>query len=393
MGIVKQQDIEKAFFKAFSFGGLMHLCFDWLQHKYDLGFYCSKEQEEKPKQSMPEKLQHYYDVTMPEEIYKLADAFDDSVIQYTESSLLDEISTNIDRLNGKEQERYIYSLLKPFKEYSDNLNPIEVIKQLRGEVDGIMGIKDTQKDLKMWENMPQDEQLYNVNGEPCGTVQEEVEACKHFIEEYKYRIERAEYKADKYREIVNSITDTKEKTVEHCFDNLLQVVYMYATRLDALLLEKGINMMWYQEESGIYILTRRDITLLQEYCGSYKLARKYIDEALPQTDPQQMTKLVVDDNLPSKITQKEVECYEKAINSGMAEKTEDGYKWLYNNGSKASLAYFLYKLFNPNGTGQIPYQRLNKLWNVTRLDSALSQTLYAKHPQPWRTQIESLFTI
>ena len=105
-----------------------------------------------------------------------------------------------------------------------------------------------------------------------------------------------------------------------------------------------------------------------------------------------MTKLVVDDNLPSKITQKEVECYEKAINSGMAEKTEDGYKWLYNNGSKASLAYFLYKLFNPNGTGQIPYQRLNKLWNVTRLDSALSQTLYAKHPQPWRTQIESLFT-
>lgn len=41
MGIVKQQDIEKAFFKAFSFGGLMHLCFDWLQHKYDLGFYCS----------------------------------------------------------------------------------------------------------------------------------------------------------------------------------------------------------------------------------------------------------------------------------------------------------------------------------------------------------------
>jgi hypothetical protein len=290
MGIVKQQDIEKAFFKAFSFGGLMHLCFDWLQHKYDLGFYCSKEQEEKPKQSMPEKWQHYYDVTMPEEIYKLADAFDDSVIQYTESSLLDEISTNIDRLNGKDQERYIYSLLKPFKEYSDNLNPIEVIKQLRGEVNGIMGIKDTQKDLKMWENMPQDEQLYNVNGEPCGTVQEEVEACKHFIEECKYRIERAEYKADKYREIANSITDTKEKTVEHCFDNLLQVVYMYATRLDALLLEKGINLMWYQKESGIYILTRRDITLLQEYCGCYKLARKYIDEALPQTEPQHTTR-------------------------------------------------------------------------------------------------------
>lgn len=392
MGIVKQQDIEKAFFKAFSFGGLMHLCFDWLQHKYDLGFYCSKEQEEKPKQSMTEKWQHYYDVTMPEEIYKLADAFDDSVIQYTESSLLDEISTNIDRLNGKEQERYIYSLLKPFKEYSDNLNPIEVIKQLRGEVDGIMGIKDTQKDLKMWENMPQDEQLYNVNGEPCGTVQEEVEACKHFIEEYKYRIERAEYKADKYREIANSITDIKEKTVEHCFDNLLQVVYMYATRLDALLLEKGINLMWYQKESGIYILTRRDITLLQEYCGSYKLARKYIDEALPQTEPQQITKIGVKNNSLSKLTKAEVEYYVKAVKSGMAEKTEDGYKWKYNNGSKASLAYFLDKIFNPDGTGQIPFTKLNVLWGVSRLDSALDKAINAKNPQQWRTDIDKLFT-
>lgn len=380
MGIVKQQDIEKAFFKAFSFGGLMHLCFDWLQHKYDLGFYCSKEQEEKPKQSMPE------------EIYKLADAFDDSVIQYTESSLLDEISTNIDRLNGKEQERYIYSLLKPFKEYSDNLNPIEVIKQLRGEVDGIMGIKDTQKDLKMWENMPQDEQLYNVNGEPCGTVQEEVEACKHFIEEYKYRIERAEYKADKYREIANSITDIKEKTVEHCFDNLLQVVYMYATRLDALLLEKGINLMWYQKESGIYILTRRDITLLQEYCGSYKLARKYIDEALPQTEPQQITKIGVKNNSLSKLTKAEVEYYGKAVKSGMAEKTEDGYKWKYNNGSKASLAYFLNKIFNPDGTGQIPFKKLDVLWDVSRLDSALDKAINAKNPQQWRTDIDKLFT-
>lgn len=392
MGIVKQQDIEKAFFKAFSFGGLMHLCFDWLQHKYDLGFYCSKEQEEKPKQSMTEKWQHYYDVTMPEEIYKLADAFDDSVIQYTESSLLDEISTNIDRLNGKEQERYIYSLLKPFKEYSDNLNPIEVIKQLRGEVDGIMGIKDTQKDLKMWENMPQDEQLYNVNGEPCGTVQEEVEACKHFIEEYKYRIERAEYKADKYREIANSITDIKEKTVEHCFDNLLQVVYMYATRLDALLLEKGINLMWYQKESGIYILTRRDITLLQEYCGSYKLARKYIDEALPQTEPQQITKIGVKNNSLSKLTKAEVEYYGKAVKSGMAEKTEDGYKWKYNNGSKASLAYFLNKIFNPDGTGQIPFKKLDVLWDVSRLDSALDKAINAKNPQQWRTDIDKLFT-
>ena len=152
----------------------------------------------------------------------------------------------------------------------------------------------------------------------------------------------------------------------------------------------NIDKQKYSDNREIFVFWVRFIECKKYLEANIKaLLEEY---GLNSGEPQQMTKLVVDDNLPSKITQKEVECYEKAINSGMAEKTEDGYKWLYNNGSKASLAYFLYKLFNPNGTGQIPYQRLNKLWNVTRLDSALSQTLNAKNPQRWRTQIESLFT-
>ena len=152
----------------------------------------------------------------------------------------------------------------------------------------------------------------------------------------------------------------------------------------------NIDKQKYSDNREIFVFWVRFIECKKYLEANIKaLLEEY---GLNRGETQQMTKLVVDDNLPSKITKKEVECYEKAINSGMAEKTEDGYKWLYNNGSKASLAYFLYKLFNPNGTGQIPYQRLNKLWNVTRLDSALSQTLNAKHPQRWRTQIESLFT-
>lgn len=96
--------------------------------------------------------------------------------------------------------------------------------------------------------------------------------------------------------------------------------------------------------------------------------------------------------LTSDMTTKEFIYYDKAIEFGMAEKTDNGYKWLYNNGSKASLAYFLYKLFCPKGTGQIPFKRLNILWNVTRMDSALNQVLSAKNNQPWRVQIDCLFT-
>ena len=105
--------IEKKFFKAFEFGGVVNLCFDWIINKYDLGFYMSKEDEEKPKEALPDKWQHHYDVTLPQEIKKRTEDFDDSVIRYTDSPLMDEIANNIDALTGKERDRYIFSLLKP----------------------------------------------------------------------------------------------------------------------------------------------------------------------------------------------------------------------------------------------------------------------------------------
>lgn len=386
----KEKEIENKFFKAFMFGGVMHSCFDWLQHKYNLGFYISKEDEEKPQKPESKDWQNFYDVIMPEKIKEMAEAFDDSVIMNAESPLIDEIGNNLNGLNAKECERYIYSLLTPFKEYSDNIHPYEVIKELKGNVVGIMGIKDNERDLKIWESMPQDEQLYDINGQPSGTPREQVEACKHFIKEYKYRIERAEYKSKKYYEIVNCINE--ESTVEKYFELLFSVVCQYATRLDALLLERGINLMWYQEQSGIYILTHRDITQLEWYLGSYKLARMYIEEAIPKTEtPQNLDKEISKNDLPSRLTKDEALYYNKAIEKGFAKENDNGYKWLYNKGSKASLAYFLYKIFSPNGMGQIPFKRLDMLWGVKRLDSALTQTLNAKHTQQWRTQIDSLF--
>lgn len=92
---------------------------------------------------------------------------------------------------------------------------------------------------------------------------------------------------------------------------------------------------------------------------------------------------------PEELTEREIKYYGKAIEAGMAKKTENGYKWL---NSKASLAYFLYKLFDQNGTGQIPFKRLEKLWSAKRLDTALRQALNTKYKQSWRTQIDNLFT-
>lgn len=305
------KNIEKEFFKAFEFGGVVNLCFNWMRHKYDLGFYISKEDEEKPKKVLSDEWQHHYDVTLPQEIEKMTEDFDESVICYTDSPLMDEIANNIDSLTGKERDRYIFSLLKPFKEFCDEVHPKAIIKQLKGEVEGILGIKDFEKDLAMWKSMPQNEQLKDENGKVWGTPKEEANASKEFIEKYKYRIERANYVANKYREILNETSYKKEdKTVEKCLDCFWHIITLFANRLDALLLERGINLLWYQQESGIYLKPYRYIHDVDLLIGSYELAKKYIDEALPKLDSQQQT-----------------ECLQQAqaLNSTQVNKTE-----LYN---------------------------------------------------------------
>lgn len=94
---------------------------------------------------------------------------------------------------------------------------------------------------------------------------------------------------------------------------------------------------------------------------------------------------------PKQETEREKKYFAKAIEAGLMEKTDSGYRWLHNNGLKASLGYFLNRVFNPRGTAQIPYQRMESLFNVSRLDTATDQTLTAKKPQKWRKEIDMLF--
>ncbi len=90
-------------------------------------------------------------------------------------------------------------------------------------------------------------------------------------------------------------------------------------------------------------------------------------------------------------TEREKKYFAKAIEAGLMEKDGDSYRWLHNNGLKASLGYFLNRVFNPKGTAQIPCKRLGVLFGVTRLDTVIYQAVNPKKPQKWRTEIDNLF--
>ena len=94
---------------------------------------------------------------------------------------------------------------------------------------------------------------------------------------------------------------------------------------------------------------------------------------------------------PQQETEREKEYFAKAIEAGLMEETDSGYKWLHNNGMKASLGYFLKCVFDPKGTERIPFKSLEALFGVARLDTVIRQVLDAKNNQKWRKDIDILF--
>lgn len=98
-----------------------------------------------------------------------------------------------------------------------------------------------------------------------------------------------------------------------------------------------------------------------------------------------------DNKQPQQETEREKEYFAKAIKAGLMKKDGENYKWLHNNGLQSSLGYFLKMVFNPKGTAQIHYKRMENLFKVSRLDSAIDRALSVNKPQKWRKEIDVLF--
>jgi len=87
------------------------------------------------------------------------------------------------------------------------------------------------------------------------------------------------------------------------------------------------------------------------------------------------------------LTEEQQTAFQKAIEAKLMEQTESGYKWLYggNRGGGARLAYFIHKVFNPNGCSTIPYKALEALFDVIRLDSAIQRIAHYQANDQYRS--------
>lgn len=80
--------------------------------------------------------------------------------------------------------------------------------------------------------------------------------------------------------------------------------------------------------------------------------------------------------------------FKKAMQKEWIKATGTGLKW---NKSKVELAYFCGRVFCPKNIEPFPGTALDKLFEVNRLQSALTQICSAKKPQKWKPIIDSIF--
>lgn len=112
----------------------------------------------------------------------------------------------------------------------------------------------------------------------------------------------------------------------------------------------------------------------------YRLEKavSFVDEEINGTKEQ----IQVEPN--QKLNERAIKCFERAINEGWAEKTCYGYKWKIE---KIKLAYIVQEIYNPDGSGRIPYKALEAIFGINRLDASVTQLITAKKPQKWIVEV------
>lgn len=286
--------IEKEFFEAFKWGGVVNNCIEWMRYIYNLPPIKpgdSKGCESLQNKEAKDKVDNFYKEILPKDILEKTEAFNDKVIMNMDSPLIDEIEANLNECKTEvERERYLLSLLKPFGDIPSGCgiariyHPKVEIKRLESE------IVDFERNKAFWQKKEEDELVEDVNGKSAGTSKEQIEACNSMIEGRKEQIDWVLYVNRRFCELTGKFEDgarwMQKGTVEHCLSAFIRIMSVFADRLDALLLTYGIDLMKLQEISGLYLKSHRLITDIDVYVGSRDLAQKYIDD-LSKLDGQQ----------------------------------------------------------------------------------------------------------
>ncbi len=316
---------------------------------------------------------------------EIEDAFDNW--QFDNRALFDEITANLEEpMSEQQRERYCFSLITPFGEYSKTLHPKWII----------------------------------------GKSQESINYRQRIGGDVSYlerQIEKSNRRADKYKDLAFSIGKQEGNEDESVFFEFAQIVCVeYANILDAAFVMFGLDLKQLQDKCCVWIKQdwQHELRVLDvgHYVGSEALAEEYLSR-LPQEqpEPQQEQKAAAQDYniepqqgeqttvvLPDVLnTQKTRAVFDEAISRGwMKENGKGDYEWLglkdWKRGRQQQFVYMVGQMYgykksdSGNEGNSIPCKPLEKLFGISGIYSLLIKCWEASKPQPWRQAIDDMIT-
>lgn len=274
----KNEVIERSFLSHFEPLGAACQCVEWLRTEFNLPnmgphWHTNRKTE---KEQLEGVWKYRHEVEIPINVREDLEDFDESIM-YINGGLMEEIQENLKSYTTQEDRvRYITSLVTPFKEFALPFHPnAQVAERERA-------IKETEKSLKDWEGVAEDE-VDSRTGEPLNP-KEQIEACKDFIERYENDIEYWYSLQSRFFSFSQPGTSElrPEENIEMCKHLRYWSHYMhsFAHRLAALALTYGINLMDIQETCGVYIVRQLSIIdyVDEHYIKDYQHAQKLLDK-------------------------------------------------------------------------------------------------------------------
>lgn len=195
------------------------------------------------------------------------------------------------------------------------------------------------------------------------------------LRDWASRLTEAIYESD---DIEQAAGDTINALIHECKQANFRAGSNHSAIHNEILLGRYSNLLWFVIDS----LNIENGGELLEHCRN--VINGTDGQSQRETQPNKTKE-------PQQRTEREKKYFAKAIEAGLMQETGTGYKWIYQSGSKASLAYFLKRIYNPDGLRETPYKKLEAHFSVTRLDRATQQLLEAKNVQKWRGKIDELF--
>ena len=252
--------IEDKLFREFKYGGAAYLALEYVNiaHEKD-GF-----------DVYPKNWQEFYKIKLPQIVKSRTDSYDDVPLFVSvdgERPLMwIEIESNISSCKTEnELNRYLYSLLLPFKEWSDSICPIRYIQHAQ------QNIERCKRDIPL--HIARAESL--EDGWDKDEAFADAEACKDSIKKDEERIKRLEGSHDRFLQIFN---DAAGRSVEWYCKAWFDVFCTYADNLDALLLKFGIDLYAVQDKCGIWLKPKRDVISIMGYVGTLELTQTLISQ-------------------------------------------------------------------------------------------------------------------